>query len=205
MHFQSDGTQINVRPVPRPVVGVPGWVTGGDPLTGQAPSNDDVDVLNMLLDEMGAFLAAGGVAPDKLNNGQVLAVCRRLFAQRSEFAQGIANNGWVRLPGQLNGGRPKLVWGSDVALATNTTNATKDVYYADAFSQACFAVVSTAYTATYTYNGQDAVWAPVSASTIQTNRFRAVVDNLNFQAGTLPVVNRNVGFSYLVFGSDAPA
>lgn len=204
MHYQSDGTQVPVRPTPGAVIGTPGYVTGGNPATGLAASNDDPDLMNMILGELGAFLTAAGIAPDKTNNAQVLASIRAMFPARTEIISGVSNNGYLKLPGYIGGGRPKIVWGGGSIAPNNLTAATLDVVFADAFSLACFTVKGSCYTPSYTYGGSDSVWASFSASLITTAGFRAVVDNLNFATGTPPTINRNVGFTFVAIGADTP-
>lgn len=87
--FRTDqATAVTALPVPA-AVGTPGYFTGGNPATGQAATILDADWLNMVQEELMAFLTVAALAPSKTEHGQVLAAVQQMFASTS-YAQSFA-------------------------------------------------------------------------------------------------------------------
>ncbi len=76
MHYQSDGTQVNTRPVPAAVTGTPGWVTDGNPATGVPATDLDQDLTNAIIDELCNIVTGLGGTLDKNNSLQILPLLR---------------------------------------------------------------------------------------------------------------------------------
>lgn len=128
MHYQSDGTQVTVRPpVPAPV-GTPGYAQPGSAVAGIVPSNIDPFLQNAIADELCGIVLAGGVALDKNNNAQVLPVLRTMFG----FGGSSGTSGWQRLAGGVI-----LQW----SFGTTVSGAQDPRYFPLTFPNACFAVV----------------------------------------------------------------
>ena len=63
-----------------PVTGTPAYATDGNPATGVPATLWPSYQYNAIQEELIAFLTAADVAPDRMDNAQILAACRALFA-----------------------------------------------------------------------------------------------------------------------------
>ncbi len=77
MHRIDSSTAAATLPAPA-AAGTPGYFTAGNPAAGIPPTSLTNDFFNALQEEIVAVLAAAGIAPDKTNNGQLLAAIRVL-------------------------------------------------------------------------------------------------------------------------------
>lgn len=105
-----DPTAVASAPAVPALTGVEGFFTGGNPGGGTPATRVRAWWLNMVQEELFAFLTAAALTPDVANSGQVLAAARVLFGGGGT----LATNGWQKLPGGLI-----LQWGATPALAAN--------------------------------------------------------------------------------------
>ena len=81
--FQIDvSSAVASRPAAR-AAGTPGWFTGGNPVTGTAPTQVSYDWLNCIQGELTAIVTEAGIAMDKSSDAQVLAAILALFSRES--------------------------------------------------------------------------------------------------------------------------
>lgn len=77
--FRIDtSTAVGALPAPSPA-GEPGFFSGGNLGTGTPPTTVSPDWFNTVQEELISLLAAGGVAPSKVANNQVLLALQALF------------------------------------------------------------------------------------------------------------------------------
>ena len=92
----DNSTSAAVLPAPPPA-GTPGFFTDGDPATLVPPTIMPAWWHNMMQEEVLAVVEAAGLAPDKLNNGQLLAAIQHLIGAGPTSGSN-ANGDWRKAP-----------------------------------------------------------------------------------------------------------
>ncbi|WP_260927337.1 hypothetical protein [Novosphingobium sp. 9] len=95
--FRIDhASAVAALPAPQ-AAGTPGYFTRGNVATGVAPTIFTADFANIIQEELMAIVTAGGIAPAKSDNGQVLEALRALFAPINSVGLSFDTSGnWQR-------------------------------------------------------------------------------------------------------------
>ncbi|EHL99395.1 hypothetical protein HMPREF9946_03157 [Acetobacteraceae bacterium AT-5844] len=151
---------------------------------------DDKD--NWLYGQMASVMADAGVTPTASNMGLLLASLNGSYARRSDFANSLNQNGYIKTPGGVI-----IQWGRGTTPPSGQTTAGATVVFPIAFPTATLCVVANSNGPANSTVG----YIPVVNTSYTTNAGCSIVmDTLS--ANQTPKVNfdLSVPFSYIAIG-----
>ncbi len=146
MHRIDSSTAAATLPAPA-AAGTPGFFTAGNPAAGVPPTSLTNDFFNTVQEELIGVIAAAALAPDKTNNGQLLAAILRLILGDPST---IGPNGSITLAGGLL----IIQWGS-LAIGSGSNTFATPLVFPEPFPNAAWGCVGNATARANT------LWGPV--------------------------------------------
>ena len=196
MHRISNGTQSTSFPTPSPVIGSPGYATGGVP--GILAATDvDPDAWNAVQEEISGVIEAAGETLSKTNNSQLLSALHVLFPVSNEASLRASSDNAII--GSINNEAAARVAG-DSAVETwsiNTFITPQNVAslianaLASLFSSANNVTGSRAFNANYTNSSGKPLFVTINAA-LPNNSSEQIV--LNVSTGMQYVGSASSGY-----------